>query len=283
MENNSQPPVSTPTTPQMPIEPTVSPSKSNLLVISLVIVEIITLLVAGYFAYQFSQLKKQITQPQPTATSVSDLVSPSPLPSSSETSNWKTYKVQGLGIELKLPSYFSPMDYPNGNETNGEKGKQFCIQYTKVDVVSFLIKEVLAGGGACSPTYFGLGTTSVDYEAGRSGGFGDLQGYTFENGKYYAKMVLGKRFEIPSGLAKEITNPNGVKILRIIGKSDQPTEQNGMSSFPIAGTPGDGEIGALINFDNNATYSGVSVEMKLNGNLNTELFDQILSTIKLTQ
>jgi hypothetical protein len=68
MENNNQPPVSTPTTPQMPVEPAVSPSKSNLLVISLIILEVVTLLVAGYFAYQFSQLKKQTVEPQNTTS-----------------------------------------------------------------------------------------------------------------------------------------------------------------------------------------------------------------------
>jgi hypothetical protein len=174
----------------------------------------------------------------------------------------------------------SPMDYPNGNETNGEKGKQFCIEYTKVDVVSLLVKRVLAGGGACLPQNFGFGTTSIDYEVGRSGGFGDLQGYVYENGKYYAKMVLGKRFEIPVDLAKEITNPNGVKILRIIGKDEASLDPN-ISAFSISGTPGNESMGALVNLSNNSTYSGVAFQMKLDSKLTSDLFDQILSTIEL--
>ncbi len=243
-------------------------------------IHLLAVAVIGCFVYQNIQLRKQISQPQPTST-VS--INPTALPTTDLTADWKIHKVSGLGIELKLPNYLTPMDYPNGNETNGEKGKQFCIQYFKSDIVSFLVKSVLAGSGPCSPTYFGLGTTSIDYEAGRMGGFGDLQGYTFENGKYYAKMVSEKKFEIPTELAKEITNPNGIKILRIIGESDQPTEQNGMSSFPIAGTPGNGAIGALINFDNNTFYSGVAIEMKLDEKLTTQLFDQILSTFRFTK
>lgn len=263
-----------------PITPPVQPPKAKKSVVLMIAIHLIAVVVFGYFVYQNIQLRKQITLPQSTPIAST---TPTTQPKTDPTTNWKTHKVLGLRIELKLPNYFSQMDYPNGNETKGEKGKQFCIQYLKSDAVSFIVKRVLAGGGACSPTYFGLGTTSIDYEAGRMGGFGDLQGYTFENGKYYAKMVLGKKFEIPIELAKEITNPNGVKILRVIGKSDQPTEQNGMSSFPIAGTPGSGAIGALINFDNNTVYSGVAIEMKLDDKLTTALFDQILSTFRFTQ
>lgn len=91
MENTNQPPISTLTPPQVPVEPTVSPNKSNLLVISLIIIEVVTLLVAGYFAYQFSLLKRQIVLPQTTPSPISNFVSPSPLPSSNETSTWKTY------------------------------------------------------------------------------------------------------------------------------------------------------------------------------------------------
>jgi hypothetical protein len=202
--------------------------------------------------------------------------------SNNKTENWKTHKIMTLGIELKLPEYLLEMDYPNGNEVNGEKGKQFCIQYDKSNIISFAIQKAHAGGGACYPTYFGLGTTSVDYEAGRMGGFGDLQGYLSDNGEYAAKMVLGKRFSIPSELATEITNSNGVKILKIIGKNSNPSDQD-MPNFPISGTPGDGRVGALINLSDNSTYSGVSIEMKLDGNMNSELFDDILSTVVLTE
>lgn len=281
MENNLSVP-NVPVTPSQQASPiSVQSNNSKTLIVSLVALEVVTLLVAGYFGYQLTQLKKQ-TPTTITETSIIPTY-PSPVPSlsSDKTSAWQVQRVQGLGIEFKLPNYLSQMDYPNGNETKGEKGKQFCIQYEKVDIVSFLVKDVLAGGGACLPTYFGLGTTSVDYEAGRMGGFGDLQGYTYENGKYFAKMVLGKKFEIPSELAQEITNPNGVKILKIIGKNEQSSAPD-IPSFPIAGTPGNGSLGALINLNNNSTYSGVAVEMKIGSKLNQELFDQILSTIKLT-
>ena len=269
MENQTAP---TPTE-QTPVEQPIQvpqqeepKTKSSLPKALIAVLLVVILAVAGFAFY-----KKSLT---PT-TKPTDTATVPVAPSSDPTANWKTHYLTGLGIRFKLPDYFSQMDYPNGNETKGEKGRQFCIQYLKSDAVSFLIKRVLAGGGACSPTYFGLGTTSIDYEAGRMGGFGDLQGYTFENGKYYAKMVLGKKFEIPTELTKEITNPNGIKILRVIGKTEQD-----MPAFPIAGTPGDGSIGALINLNNNITYSGVSVEMKLDGKLNSYLFDQILSTFK---
>lgn len=268
----------TPPQPTVPVElvtPQIPKPKSKILIILLAVLVLVVLGIAGVFVYG-KYISKISPSPTPQPTSIT-----SPTPTMDPTANWQTHKVPGLGIELKLPGFFSPLDYPNGNEMNGEKGKQFCIEYIKVDIVSFFIKNVIAGSGPCHPQYFGLGTTSVDYEAGRMGGFGDLQGYTFENGVYFAKMNLGKRFEIPTELAKEITNSNGIKILRVIGKNSQPTEQ-GIQAFPIAGTPGDGRLGALVNLDN-VTYPGVSIEMKLEGNLNIELFDQILSTFKFTQ
>lgn len=288
MENEVQP-ITPPiqTLPQTPTPVPTPPSTNWAKIILLSVLGLIVVAGAVLIGIQIGKNQtpsQQLIVAQPTTpatqTAVNSTILPTtPTTTTDETASWKIYKVLGLGIELKLPRYLSPLDYPNGNETKGEKGKQFCIEYTKVDIVSFLIGNVLAGGGACLPQYFGLGTTSVDYEAGRGGGFGDLQGYTYENGKYFAKMVLGKRFEIPTELAKEITNPNGVKILRIIGKNSQSSAE--MPYLPIAGTPGDGRVGALINLDN-VTYPGVSVEMKLDGKLNTELFDQILSTFKFT-
>ena len=71
MENGTQPintPVQSPQQP--PVEPTKS-EKPKLLLIFLVVLEIITVLTAVYFAYQFSQLKKQITEPQSTPLPVS--------------------------------------------------------------------------------------------------------------------------------------------------------------------------------------------------------------------
>lgn len=199
-----------------------------------------------------------------------------------ETTNWTIEKFETLGLEFKVPTYLSMMDYPKGFETKGETGTQFCVQYLKSDITSFLIKKANAGGGACFPESFGIGTTSIDYQAGRMGGFGDVQGYMFEDGKYYAKTVSGKTFEIPNELVSEITNPNGIKILQVTGADSIPSSED-VPAFPILGTPGSGRIGAIINIQGNAKYTGITFEMKIDDKLTPEVFKEILDTVKLTK
>lgn len=67
MENNPVQNIPTPTS-QPHVEPAKSSNPKGLL-ISLVVLEIITLLVAGYFGYQYNQLKKQTTTMELTSTS----------------------------------------------------------------------------------------------------------------------------------------------------------------------------------------------------------------------
>lgn len=111
MENSTQSPVSIPATPQMPVEPSVSLNKPNILVISLIIVEAITLLVAGYFGYQFMQLKKQVTQPQTTLAPITGsglpTTEPAPQPTSSLPSGW-TYKSDACNVRFAIPPKQAP-------------------------------------------------------------------------------------------------------------------------------------------------------------------------------
>jgi hypothetical protein len=141
MENNTQPPIGTPTPPQTPVEPTVSPYKSNLLVISLVIIEVITLLIAGYFAYQSSQLKKQLTtQPAPTPISNSVLPTTNPItsrlvsPTPDVTAKWKSYSSNEAGYSITYP--------PNWTITPMTGGKPGEIRISQINDASSIQGEV---------------------------------------------------------------------------------------------------------------------------------------------
>lgn len=273
MENEAQPTATTnQNQAQTPISIKLTPKKNNLLKsffigIGLLLVGIIIGILSTRF---LPQLETSDIEPEEENSVIT--------PTIDSTKGWKTHRLEKLGIELKLPEYLSSLDYPNGNETKGEKGFQYCIEYINVDLTSIIIKNVYAGGGACLPQLFGLGTTSVDYEAGREGGFGDIQGYTIENGIYYAKFVLDKKIQISAKSISEITNPYGIKILRIIGED---SEGGPSAGNPIFGTPGKGRVGAIINLDNKV-YSGLTISMKLEGKYNIDLFDQILNTLKLS-
>jgi len=111
MENDTQP-INAPV--QLPQQPPVEPIKSEkpkLLLIFLVTLEIVTVLIAVYFAYQFTQLKKQITQPQPTSSPVSGLNLPTTEPTSQPTaslpSGW-TYKSDACNVRFPIPPKQAP-------------------------------------------------------------------------------------------------------------------------------------------------------------------------------
>lgn len=195
------------------------------------------------------------------------IVTPTPDP----TAGWKTYILKTLNLEFKLPPIFNSFGEMTEQIIPGEKGTSLCMTFPRK--TSFFIKPVIAGTAACVTNHFGIGTTSIDFEAGRMAGFTDLQGYVIENGKYYAKL-LGKKFEIPPSLVEQIGG-DGLSMLKITGRDTTEGEFQG----PIAGTPGKGRVGALIN-TNNKTCPGLAVEMELTGSLTEYLFNQILSTFK---
>lgn len=273
-------PIQTQVQPQLTPDPIATKKTTTPYLIGALVLLVMVATGAYYLGTQnsekISQVKNTAIQPTTQPIGESPSISPQII---DRTKDWVSHEVSTLGLALRLPAYLTQMEDPGGGEVVAEYGKQFCLQYMKSDIVSYLVKRVWAGGGACSPTYFGLGTTSTDYEAGRMGGFGDLQGYVIENGRFFAKMPMGEKQEISSELAREVVNSNGVKILQVFGKNHAPSAPD-LPAWPVAGTPGDGRIGALINLENNASYEGVAVEMKLDEKLDEDLFEEILSTFQ---
>lgn len=190
------------------------------------------------------------------------------------TKDWQTYTLSKINLEIKLPPELSRLGNLKEEIIAGEKGTVFCASFPAK--ISLLVKNVYAGGMGCNVYTFGIGGTSFDFEAGRSSFFTDYQGFVIEDGKYLAKFVGGQKVEIRKDLVKEITNRYGVKILRVIGRKQSDPE----SPFPVPGTPGEGWVGAFVNIPGNVGYSGIVVQMKLEDDLNIDLFDQILSTFR---
>lgn len=116
MENNLQPTnIPTNPPPQTPLEPKKSSNLKGVLII-LAVLEIITILIAGYFGYQFIQLKKQVLGNQPTTTPTtnsslptSNLVQESSTPD--VTVNWRTYTNTNYKFLIKYPSNWVSKSY----------------------------------------------------------------------------------------------------------------------------------------------------------------------------
>lgn len=264
----------TPETPPEQIQPevvSVTPKKSPLPVILLVVLGLI--IVAGAVYAGFRMGRKQIS---PGATS-----EPTVVPQTTEvtstpgaTTNWKTYKNEKYGFEFKYPEklQFEENIYP------GEKGIVYCLNFKKsISFNYFFIREVYAGAAGCFFSDFGVGGVSTDFEAGRSGGFTDTQGYEKDNGKIVFKFAGTKKFEIPQDLVKKVyTNENNVEIVVVEGKTQTD------SPFQVMGTPGDGNLGALINTKNPSLTGLAVVYSKTSKLLSEDEFYQVLSTFKFT-
>jgi hypothetical protein len=183
---------------------------------------------------------------------------PSPYPTTDPTADWKTFRVSALDIIFKLPPEMA---------TQVGEFKESVIPGEIGTLLSVTSKSPLLS----------LGTTSTDYQEGRGGAFSDLQGFIKTNGSYSAKFVQGKSFTIPSNFIKEVDNDN-FEIIRILGQNYTTGDYLG----PVEGTPGEGKVGALINVPSNENYTGLTVEMKLESEFTTALFDQILTTFKFS-
>jgi hypothetical protein len=250
MENNTQPPVSTPTSPQMPVKPTVSPNKSNLLIISLVIVEIVTLLIACYFAYQFNQLKKASNNQTSVAPSTQPIVT-SPQPSSAsnnETNNWNTYTNNKFKYEFKFPSSWEYSRGP-GNLSDAELSNQRDID--------------LYVSGNLPPGDPGTGIT---VKVNELDGYGNAKNCTtLEDCIEKSFSWLPKTQEVENGETMFLGQPaKTIKYTRVTSLYSQTWKY----VFVIL---------------NNNFYS-ISLSSETGGfSKNLATFDKILSTFKLTQ
>lgn len=227
---------------------------------------ILTALVA-WLAWENQNLKKEV--------SVLSSVRSTPAASTPDepASDWQSYSNSTLGIKFVLPNEFAK--YGALSEKiipSSEGGECFCLTFPSAQ--GFLVKEVLAGGAI---NIFGLGTTSVDFQAGREGGFTDIQGFREADGRYFALWVGGGEIEISDNLVTESKSDFGVRYLKIHGLS--MTEE---PFFPIPGTPGDGYIGALINLPTPGKYRGFVIEMELRDDLTEAVFDEVLASLEYT-
>ncbi len=122
-----------PTTPsQVPPSPLAVPApipaKNNLFVVIVVVILFLTLGVAGFFAYQYYQLKQQIAHTQPTPT---PMISQVPLMQvNNSTANWKKYTNTTFHYEFSYPNNLridenSLKDMPNSVLLNVVTAQEF--------------------------------------------------------------------------------------------------------------------------------------------------------------
>ena len=130
MEQNSQTISSTPASPEQPAgqpsiaaPPMPAKPKSWFLILLIIFIILLSLGTAGFFAYQYVQLKNQVIQTKPTP-----VTSPSPTPD--PTANWKTY-TNTAGYSIKYPASFTTQLIAAGagnKEANAETRNLFIYK-----------------------------------------------------------------------------------------------------------------------------------------------------------
>ncbi|MBM3209669.1 hypothetical protein FJZ40_05290, partial [Candidatus Shapirobacteria bacterium] len=250
---------------QPPIVTEPKPVRSWLKIVLFVALGVILvggLVFAGIQIGKISNLKSQIAKPQLKTQNQE-------IPTLNPINSWKTFRIDTLNIEFKLPPQISNKNWEE-KLLNGDRGKMLCFQVTEAN------DDLLSRMVACGSRLYGtltMGGPSVNYTYGREGGFMDLQGFEKIGDKYYTHVVNNRKFEIPRELVSNFDSPNGLAIIKIRG------EQDDTGDFPVQGTPGEGYLGAIIN-TGNPTYPGLSIVLILDKDISEETFDQILSTFK---
>jgi hypothetical protein len=203
---------------------------------------------------------------------------------STDISGWKTYMISTVGLAFQLPpkiyqkgTYVDEILKPPEEFANAQTGTEICSRF-KLKTIS-LVEQVYAGGFGCFPEsddLLTIGGSSLDFQAPRSGGFVELQGFVKNGDKYFAKQNLNRTALLPTDLVTEVLNTHDVDIIRILGRTSTELDNH----YGLFSDLGDGTIGALIN-TKNTNYPGLAIMAKLN-DIDPKTFDQILSTFKFT-
>lgn len=122
---------------------------------------------------------------------------------------------------------------------------------------------------------------SDDWSAGTDAGY-IFRGYRYSQGSYYALVSdyihpeLNKPFEdvkLEPELVTPLSNKFGLQVILIKG-------QNEVDGPPLRGSPGVGNIGALINFPQGSEFAGMSCNMNVNKPADIENFTYILENLR---
>ena len=149
-----------------------------------------------------------------------------PLKDENLETGWVKTTITSVGLSMNLPPQIAKLGEIEEQILKGETGTQLCIQFNKQTGLGFF--QAYAGGG-CSTAkndYITMGTTSIDFSAGRSGGFTDFQGFIEKNGEYLFKFPGNKEFSWDNeSKVTYFKNQNNIEMLLVDGEQDIPDDE----------------------------------------------------------
>lgn len=176
--------------------------------------------------------------------------------------DWKAYKLNTLGLELKLPEKLSKNKNWQENETYSDGGPNICFSDNEPNPTCY--GEVL--------TIVGSSTKS---KKDTDVSFLKLQGFVKNEAGYAVYVSPNTLIPLKNIKIREYQNENGLKILKILGEDKISNNK----SAPVVGTPGKGYLGAIV-ITNNPNYPALAIIYSLESDLNEYEFDQIMESIK---
>lgn len=263
MDENNQQPSRIPQKPPSFFEKLVDPTHSNSPYPVNLIIVLVVLIVIGLTLSIYPFIKTLSSTPKSAPTAQAQIT---PTPTADPIADWKTYSLKTLPISLKAPAIIDSFGTLVEGQEKVNSATRYCGGY--LITLGLVSKPTGCNFPDTSPLLFGA--TSTDYSQATK--FLELQGFIKLNGRYFARISAGKTQEIPVNLVSEIKNKNGLSIIKILGDDNAKIV-----------TPGKGWVGALANIQT-ASFSGIALQVKSDyATQGGNMFDQILSTVKITQ
>lgn len=263
MDDYNQQPFRIPQKPPSFFEKLVDPAHSNSPYPTNLIIVLVVLIVIGLTLSIYPFIKTLSSTPKSAPAGQAQIT---PIPTADPIADWKTYSLKTLPISLKAPAILDSFGTLIESQEKVNSATRYCGGY--LITLGLASKPAGCNFPDTSPLLFG--TTSTDYPQATK--FLELQGFIKLNGRYFARISPSKTQEIPANLISEVRNKNGVNIIRITGDDNAKIV-----------TPGKGWVGALANIQT-ASFSGMALQVKTDyASKGGEIFDQILSTVKITE
>lgn len=223
----------------------------NFFIIFVAISSLIAFLLGGYFIGKDKTEKKQNN-----TSEITEQVKINTIEFPNNPQNWKTYKIKGLEIELKLPKSLTDKGDFEEKEIKGEEGRIICIDYKSSD-------------DNCDNKTIIITSVTKDFQNDESLSiFSSSKGFVEKNQEYY--VIGSSNNEIELGDTKhKIFSQEDYEIIKILGSKDLKAGLN------------EEQLGAIINL-NNKDYPALVLIMNINENLSEYEFDQILKSVQKT-
>lgn len=173
---------------------------------------------------------------------------------------------RNIGLAMKIPNelyYYQPFIEVVVSQPY-VTGSTYCLTFTRT-----AHKDRVP---PCGDNDVKGGATSIDNDAGREFGTMDIQGYTYENGKFIVN-VFSKKIEVPSRGAKEMTSAGGVPFLLIPYDETLPVED-----MPTL-WPNKGEVTAVVK-TKSETYPALVMQAKVENGTTQEVFESFLMSLQ---